>query len=117
MEHAAILFTGEIPELALLTLLTHDPILNLQIMPGYERQPARFVVDQLERLQLLHLRREGGGARVFVIHEIIRRKIMERIQDTEGYKDNLLRKIYESCTTGFVEDAGPSSSDDDVLAG
>jgi hypothetical protein len=68
--------------------------MQLRPMPGYAF-PARHLLDTLEDDQILTAR-EKGNNKVFFIHKIMRRKLVERISADAAYETNLLRQVYKA---------------------
>jgi hypothetical protein len=101
LEYAALMFQGEIPEYALLILLAYDRTITVQPPPGYEAQPVRHIIDELEKGRLL-LPQGGSVTRTFAIHEILRWKIIERIGNDLSYKAQFFRNTYDAVVGRFL---------------
>jgi len=117
LEYSALMFSNEIYESALLLLLKYDPSIALQPKPGYEKSPSRYVVDELVNAQLLQPRDETSdeGARIFAMHEILKRKLIERTELSSIYKSQLLNEMYSSVTSAFIHEEPASGGPDDFL--
>jgi NB-ARC domain len=110
LEYAVLLFPGEINGYALLNILTYDVNMQFRPMPGYAF-PARHLLERLEDDQILTARGEGNN-KVFSIHQIMRRKLVERISADAAHKTNLLRQVYKAAVNRICSGDQLISCDD-----
>jgi hypothetical protein len=110
LEYSVLLFPGEVNAYALLNILTYDVNTHFRPMPGYAF-PARHLLETLEDDQILTARGVGNN-KVFSIHEILRRKLIERIYADEAYKTNLLRQVYNAAVNRICSGDQLISCDD-----
>jgi len=77
LEYAALLPEDTVLTVWLAWLLENDDDLGLPEHPGYEKNPARPVIDELHRLLLL--RPVEQAAETFSLHRVLRRRLVERL--------------------------------------
>lgn len=109
LEYAS-LFQYPLMERLLLALLTNDATLTLQAMPGYQH-PTQHVIQTLENERLL-LPFGDGHTRAFDIHQILRRKINERIAANTNHRNHLLKNILSVAISSFVSPTHFTPADD-----
>jgi hypothetical protein len=81
LEYAALLPEDTVLTVWLVWLLENDEDLELPEHPGYEKNPARPVIHELERLRLL--RPVEQTAETFALHRVLRRRLVERLDQDD----------------------------------
>jgi hypothetical protein len=108
------LFPREIAESVLMNLLTVDSTLTLPLKPGYP-DPVRYILTVLEYEHLI-IPHGDGYARTLTIHELLRRKIMERLSSEQNMRTQLLKNIYDCSVESFIAPTDFTTVDDPYQA-
>ena len=87
LEYAALLPEDTVLSVWLSHLLENDEDLDLPEHPGYEKNPARPVIDELQRLRLLRPVEQTADS--FALHRVLRRRLVERLDEDHAFQDRL----------------------------